>query len=258
MKTSWILRSVGFCLGITLITVLSPATAAQSAPSQGMLGQVSAAFSGATVVQQAQLTGNAIWHAGDTEDTGTVTLTVSADGSSQMQLALNASGQRTESQIGSGSNADCQWAAADGVPHQVDAGNCWKPMLWFLPSLSLQPSLVPNYLYTADLGMGNVGSTGNIYRHLQGQLIFPNLSGSLAADIAQQSLSDLGLDPVSLLPAVLAYRLHPNDGSPVEIAIEIRFSDYRQINGTMIPFRIQRYLNGALQLDIQLSAAQLS
>ncbi len=57
---------------------------------------------------------------------------------------------------------------------------------------------------------------------------------------------------------VLAYSVQPDKGPATKIAIEIRYSDYRAVNGATIPFHIQRYVNGSLQLDIQISSAQIS
>jgi hypothetical protein len=223
-----------------------------------VLGQLSKAFSGVQVVQSIQLSGNATWYAGSLEDTGTVSLTASTNGSSQMQLALASTGQRTETQTGTGSSANCQWAGADGVAHEVDLGNCWRPALWFLPSLSLYPSQLPSYLGIVDLGLGTVGASANTYRHLQSQLNLTGPPGTLLTNIPQRSLTDIGLDPVSLLPAVIAYSILPDSGAPTPTAIEIHYSDYRAVNGVQIPFRIQRYVNGSLQLDILVSSAQIN
>jgi hypothetical protein len=57
---------------------------------------------------------------------------------------------------------------------------------------------------------------------------------------------------------VLAYSIHPDNGAPVAIAIEVHYSDYHAVNGVQIPFLIQRYVNGALQLEIQVSSAQIN
>jgi hypothetical protein len=74
----------------------------------------------------------------------------------------------------------------------------------------------------------------------------------------QSSTTDLGLDPVSLLPAVLTYTLYPASGSSTPITIEIDFSNYTAVSGVQIPFTIQRYVNGSLQLAITLSSAQIN
>ena len=177
---------------------------------------------------------------------------------SQLQLSLSSSGTRTETQSGQGTDLACTWSGEDGIVHAIDPGNCWRPVIWFLPPLSLQPSLLPSYLGALDLGSGTVGFTTTSYRHLQGELVLPDLLGSLTSDIMQRSTADLGLDPASLLPAVLAYSIRPDNDAPIPIAIEIHYSNYRAINGVQIPFTIQRYINGSLQLEIDVTTAQVN
>jgi len=242
------------------LTLLFASCAAwsQTAPSGGVLTQMANAFTGGQPVSQVQLTGTASWTAGSLQDSGTATLSASADGSSsQMQLALTTSGQKTLTQAGAGSSADCTWSGADGVAHEISVGNCWKPQVWFLPALTLQPTVIPSYVNFADLGAGTVGFTQNTYRHLQGQLNFNGLSAPLATMIPQQSTSDLGLDPNTLLPAVLSYSLTPDSGG-TPIAIEIHYSNYQAVNGVQVPFLIERYINGSLQLSITVSSVQIS
>lgn len=117
---------------------------------------------------------------------------------------------------------------------------------------------MPSYLGTVDLGLGTVGTSTSVYRHLQSQLAFSGLPSTLSTQVMQQSTSDLGLDPNSLLPAVLAYSVQPDSGAQTPIAIQILYSNYQTVNGVQIPFHIQRYVNGSLQLDILLSTAQIN
>lgn len=124
--------------------------------------------------------------------------------------------------------------------------------------MSLQPSLLPTYLGTSDLGLSAVGSEGNSYRHVQNQLAFSSLSTDISNDLVERSTSDLGLDPTSFLPAVLAYSVHPDNGAAMPVLIEIRYGNYQSTNGVQIPFHIQRYVNGTLELDILLSSAQIN
>jgi hypothetical protein len=223
-----------------------------------LLNQISTAFSGGNVVHQVQLTGTASWHVGSLNDTGSATLSAATTGSSQLQLSLSSSGTRTEAESGQGTNLTCTWAGQDGVAHAIDPGNCWRPVTWILPPLSLQPSLLPSCLGAVDLGSTTVGFGTAKYRHLQGELVLPDLTGPLTSDIMQRSTADLGLDPASLLPAVLSYSIRPDNGAPIPIAIEIHYSNYQAINGVQIPFTIQRYVNGSLQLEIDVSSAQVN
>jgi hypothetical protein len=233
------------------------ATGSTGANATSLLGQLSTAFSGGNVVHQVQLTGNASWHAGSLNDTGSATLSAATTGASQLQLSLS-SGTRTETASGEGTSLICTWAGEDGVTHSIDPGNCWRPFVWFLPPLSLQPSLLPSYLGAVDLGSGKVGFGSTTYRHFQGELVFPNLTGTLTSDIMQRSTADIGLNSTSLLPAVLSYNIRPDNGAPIPIAVEIHYSNYQPINGVQIPFTIQRYINGTLQLEISVTSAQVN
>jgi hypothetical protein len=263
MKLSRFSVLIHSIVGITLLALptlgaYSQGATPQRESSENVLGRLSAAFSSGKVVQSVQLSGNATWYAGNLEDTGTVILTASSDGSTQMQLALAATGQKTESQTGSGLSATCQWAGANGVAHAVNSVSCGRPVPWFLPSLSLQPSLLSSNLGVADLGMGTVGASTNTHRHLQGQLTFNGTPDALTADAIQMSKTDIGLNPTSLLPAVLSYSVRPDSGAPIAIAIEVRYSNYRAVSGVQIPFLIQRYVNGSLQLEVHVSSAEIN
>lgn len=145
-------------LGVALLALAKYPTSAQQAASQGvnaqpLISQLAAVFSHGQVVQQVQLSGSATWYAGSLEDTGTVNLTASTSGSSQMQLALATTGSRTETSTGSGLNTTCQWAGADGVAHQIESGSCLRPALWFVPALSLSLRYYPAVLGSPISGL---------------------------------------------------------------------------------------------------------
>jgi hypothetical protein len=256
-------------LAIAIIALLSLAfplrSVAQGAPpaspltanASSALAQLYAAFSGSHAVHSVALSGEATWYAGSLEDSGPITLTAADNGSAQMQMDLAATGQITESQTGLGSGAQCYWSGKDGVVHSVDAGDCWRPALWFLPPLFLQPSVLSNEQLLVDLGAGTVGTGETVYHHVQGQIV-PSAASTPSRGLralAQRTTADIGLDPTSSLPVVLVYSVHPNGGAHIPVSIEIHYSDYRAVAGVQIPFHIERYVNGSLQLDIQLSAA---
>ena len=76
--------------------------------------------------------------------------------------------------------------------------------------------------------------------------------------MAKRSATDIGLDPTTMLPAVLAYEVHPDNGASTPISIEAHYSNYQDVNGVKIPFLIQRYVNNSLQLEISLTSAQVN
>ncbi len=223
-----------------------------------MLALVAAMFSGSHTFQKIEFTGYATGHLGSLEDQGNVTLTASQDGSSKTQLELGIQGSRSESQSGKGFKTTCAWVHSDEIAHSQLSGGCQKPVLWFLPSFSLQPSQLGSHEQFVDLGEGQVGSAELVYRRLLGRYVPRDPSNTVTGDLAARSTVDLGLDRDTMLPAVLAYSVHPDNGSPTSIAIEIRYSDYRTVNGAQVPFHIERFVNNNLQLEISVASAQLS
>ena len=142
LKTTSILQVSSLCLVVSLFTIAIDSVSAQSAapPGKGSsqtvvpigaISQLSTAFSGQVVVQRVQLSGTVNYYAGSLKDSGTVSLTATNDGSSQMQLVLDSTGQYAETQTGNVAGARCQWSGANEVSHNVDIGNCWRPALWF-------------------------------------------------------------------------------------------------------------------------------
>lgn len=259
-----LIRSLHVVSLICLLTIagLSAAAVAQEAPapqpnSSALIGQMSRAFSGGQAIHQMTLSGNATWHAGSEEDSGPVTLTASADGQFQMTLQLG-SGQKLETRTGTGASAACNWTGSDGVAHEIDLGNCWKPAVWFLPAISLQPSMLSGSLVAGDLGQGTIGSDSTLYRHLQAGLQLTGPPVRTIANIQKQSTTDIGLDPNTMLPAVLAFNVHPDNGAQFFIPIEVHYSNYQNVSGAMIPFLIQRYVNNSLQLEITVESAQVN
>jgi hypothetical protein len=261
VRNAVLLTAGGYLLtaSAALFGATSPATPTSTTGTSAttLLSQLSTAFSGGNVVHQVQLTGTANWHVGNLDDTGTATLSAATNGSSQLQLSLSSSGTRTETQTGQGSGLTCTWAGKNAVANSVDPLDCWRPVIWFLPPLSLQPSLLTGYLGATDLGTGPVGFSTATYRHLQSALVLPDLKAKLTSDVMTHSTADLGIDPTSFLPAVLSYSIRPDNGAPIPILIEIHYSNYQTINGVKIPFTIQRYVNGSLQLEIAVSSAQV-
>jgi hypothetical protein len=249
-------------LGITCeITLLASIASAQQIPASSIstadsLQRMATAFSGGRVVSGVHLSGQANWHAGGLEDSGPVSLGATIDSSSTMVLTLSAVGTRTETQTGVGKDAVCQWSGADGITHEIHSGSCLTPSTWFLPTFFLQPGLISNQFQILDYGVEPVGSVPAPLLHLQSKLLSSASGGDEGAEMSQLGIADLWLAPATYLPAVFSYTVHPDNGAPTPIAIEIHYSDYHSANGVQIPFHIERYVNGALQLDIIIDSAE--
>lgn len=236
--------------------VYAQSTGSHPVSASALLSRSASVFSADKIVQQIELTGSADWTAGSLGDSGTVTLTAKATGAATMQLSLAKKGSWTESQSDIGGNMTCQWTGKDQKEHEGDSMNCLKPAIWFLPSISLQPTVIAEGVGISDLGEGTVGH--GTYRHLQMQAVLAAMPKKLLQRSIQASTIDIGMDPNTLLPSVLRYQVYPDSGMPVNIAVEIHYSDYRKVDGVEIPFLIQRYINGSLQLEIHIDSAKVS
>lgn len=246
-------------LSLSLLVAASTASPSigNAAPGTSTsIAQAQAAFSTGAPVHHVLLTGNALWHAGALDDSGPVTLEASASGKWSMTLELNATGTRTEGQTDFDSAMSCSWSSQKNGLSTTSPDNCRKALLWFLPDLSFQPTVLPKPLGMTDLGNSTVD--GSSYKHLQGQLVFTDMPSTFAKRVLPDTTTDLFLD-ASYLPASLKYIVHPDDGRNLaDLPLEVRFSDYREVNGAKIPFSLQRYFNGTLQLEITISRAAVN
>ena len=166
-----------------------------------------------------------------------------------MNLALSRMGPRVETLSPTQLSA-CGWSGADGITHISNAFACTYPIAWFFPTLSFHTTSLLQGLTVSDLGNDN--GHGVTYRHIRRQ---PTSPGKTL--LANEGSTDLYLDTGTLLPALLTYSVRPDSGAEVLISVAIRYSDYRLVNGVQVPFHIERFFNGSLQLSIDIDSAQI-
>jgi hypothetical protein len=247
----------GFFLSLLPFVVTGISARAQGAASPAAMQEIALleqALWGGVPVHQVELSGTATRYAGSDVEQGAVTLTATAAGSSSMELSFGDMSRKvTTTALDPG--RQCAWSR-NGTSHQMGYMNCLKPLVWFLPGITLQSSLMPSSIGIDDLGTAQVD--GMSFRRLQIQAVMSGLDKELLKECMKRSSMNLDLNPRTLLPARLSYILHPDDGSQTKIHIEIRFSDYRKAGNTEIPYHIERYVNGSLQLDIQINSVNLS
>lgn len=192
---------------------------------------------------------------GSTHQTGTAQLQANADGSTNVQLAL-ASDSRTEVQTKVDSFRTCTWIDSAGKSHDILGPNCFIAIPWFSPGLFTQPSaFLPPLLGTTDDGPV---SKDNSNFHQVGYRL--NLNGTNATAnnrMATQSTVKVFYDPQTFLPAGLEYSIHPDNDDTQNIPVKVVFSDYKLVSGVMLPFHIERFVNRALQLKLDVSNATI-
>jgi hypothetical protein len=194
------------------------------------------------------LQGTVAYTAGSDEETGVITLEARGNGQSRMVLNLPG-GQRQEIRNG----PTGVWIGPDGEPHAMAIHNCWTDAPWFFPALSLQALFRDAEVSVLYAGLET--REGVALQHLRLFRTVPGQTPEITADIQRLSAVDLYLDPTSYLPLVLSFRIHADDDLNVDIPVEIQFAEYRPVNGVNVPFRIRKFLQGSLMLDITLSGA---
>jgi hypothetical protein len=282
-----LLRLVSFasiiCLPSTLaLAQQSTSSAAQPAASDPqavalLQGSVAALTSGAPV-SDVTLTGTAQRIAGSDNETGTATAKARSDGSSRLDFNYP-SGARSEIRNPSGmpfaevapqnlpvastTIADSQpvgaWSGPDGIPHGIPSHNLMTDPTWFFPATTLSSVLASPANVVSYIGPETHNDLPTIHvrisQPLPSTFEVPPQVATLVEHLTQM---DLYLAAGTTIPVALAFDVHPNNNAFVDAAIEIRFSDYRVINGISIPFHVQEFLNNGLVLDLQFSSAILN
>jgi hypothetical protein len=242
-------RLHGFFLLVVLLGV--PARAQTPAPARdpngvALAGRALQAITGGTALTDITLQAAATYIAGSDQETGSATLIASGNQQSRVTLNLT-NGQRQEVRSG----ILGAWVGADGTAHATAAHNCFLDADWFFPALSLAALASDPTLLIALVGQEV--HTGQPVYHLT---LFHYPSGQSPDGIAlveQVSSMDLYLDTGSLMPVALDFNLHPDKDANVSIPTEIRFGAYQSFNGTLVPTRIQMYLQNALFLDLKVT-----
>ncbi len=244
-------RSAFFVLVILSITQLTAAQQAATSDTQGLLilrKAMAAMVSPAARLADVTLSGAARRIAGSDDETGTAVFEAMASGAGRVDLSLS-SGQRSEvlnltSTIPSGT-----WSGPDRVAHAVAYYNLLTEPAWFFPAFAIARRL-PGSSFVATY-VGQETRDGQAVEHVSVSQT-SSVQGSPGTPTFQHLTQvEFFLDSTTFLPAAMSFNTHPGNDMGLDIPIEVRFSDYRSVNGAQVPFHVQRYLNNTLSLDFQ-------
>jgi len=253
------LRSFAFALAFLSCIFAFPASAQQTSttatqnPQAVALATSSiAALAGSVKVADITLTGTATRTAGSDSGSGTVTLKALGTSNSRIDLSLS-NGTFSEIRTAQSGAPQGQWLAANDSYNSMAAHNCTTDTAWFFPALSIlsQPSN-PNLAATY---IGPETKAGVAVYHLRISMQSPTDPTGL---LQQLSAEDVYLSASTYLPVALVFQTHSDDDALTNVLVEVDFSNYQSVNGVLIPFRVQKSLNGSLFLDITIQAAVLN
>jgi len=252
-------RSWAFLATLPFVLTASAQTAqvaSQSDPQAILLAnQATLALAGTTTVTDATLTGSARWIAGSTDETGTATLQAKGNLLARVDLLLP-SGGRSQVRNGTARVPGGQWSGSDGTVHQAAQHNCWPDAPWFFPALSsLSQTSNSAFVFTY---VGDTTVAGNPVHHIRISRSLAPDSGRVISRLEMLSVVDYYLDATTSLPVALIFNQHPDNDELVDISVSVLFSVYRPVNGLQVPFRVQKFINGGLALDVTVSSVAVN
>lgn len=247
---------------LTLLFVVqtsAPQTATPSPPRDpvgvALLGKSLAAMTGGLPISDVTLQGTARRIAGSDDETGTAVLKALATGEARLDLGFP-SGSRSEVRSTSADGPGGVWSGLDGLEHPIALHNLWTDSGWFFPALTfVRLSSSPSYSLSYVGQQSWNGQT--VVHHAVSQFIFAR-SAKFSALVQHLSQIHIFLDSASLLPVAFSFNVHPDEDAGLDIPVQVRFSDYRLVNGAQVPFRVQKYLNNSLVLDLQFQTVTLN
>lgn len=227
----------------------------QSASPQAvqLLRQALSALGSTSPITDVTLSGTAHYIAGSDDETGTATLKAIA-GASRIDLNLS-SGPRSEIENILGAAPVGSWSGPDGVAHAISFHNLLTDPGWFFPAFPITHGISSGYAATY---VGHETREGQAVEHLTVSKISNVQPPPGAPTMGHLSQMDFLLDSTTFLPTAISFNVHPDDNELVDIPVEVRFSDYRSVNGVQVPFHVQKLLGGALLLDLQFSTVALN
>jgi hypothetical protein len=224
--------------------VLARNTSTSDPQALALASQAIAALAGSTIVSDVTVSANVTRTAGSDVQTGSGTLYGKGQNESRLNLELS-NGQRTEIRNYTGASPQGEWIGADGTPNSFSQFNCLTDAVWFFPTLSsLASATDPNQnLSYSGLETLNGVAVQHLHSVWFGQQI---------------SQIDFYLDATTLLPVSINLNVHPDDDSSVNIPVQVQFSNYEDVNGVLVPYHIQQFINGSLLLDFSATGATIN
>lgn len=221
----------------------------QAGTPRSLLADSLTAMNG-TTTNSISLSGAAEYIAGSIDERGSFTAQCASNASSQLTTQIP-SFSHTEMRATTGSVPNGSWRDEDGKTHGMAGQNIMTPAAWFCPSMLIAHVLLDPTLDVKYVGkeMHNGQPVDHIYV----------ISRPVDHTRAQQrmtgfSRTEIYLDPSTLRPTAIEFKLHPDGNALVDIPTEIRFGDYIDTSGAWLPSTIEKYMNSTLMLKLNVDS----
>ena len=232
-------------------TALAQQATASSPQAAALLQQSLVALTGGHPLTDVTLSGTAERIAGSDDESGTVVIKALAGTGSLIDLTFP-SGPRGEIRNIASVPAVGSWSGPDSVSHAIADCNLVTDSGWF-PAFALAGFATSRNAIITYVGQET--KNGSAVIHITASMQFPERGAVGAAFMQHFSQTEIYLDPSTLLPVAIAYSVHPDNNSSLDIPTEIDYSGYELLSGSQIPLHIQKFVNNVLNLDLKLSNA---
>jgi len=250
MRVPRVVFSIFFAFVLT-ISLAAQQTTTSDPQALSLLQRSLNVLSGGQSLTDVTLSGTARRIAGSDDDTGTAVFKALASGAGRTDLSLS-SGQRSEVCDLSATTPAGTWSGPDRISHPIAFHNLLSEPAWFFPAFTIARRFSGSG-YVATY-VGHEMHNDQAVEHISVSQTSSNPHAPGAATLQHLTQIDYFLDSSTLLPAAISFNIHPDDNALLDIPIEVRFSDYRAVNGAHVPYHIQKYLNNSLLLDFQAQA----
>jgi hypothetical protein len=252
MLTSRIrLFAVGLLLSATAIQAQQATTASAPRDAQAvvLLQRSLAVLVGTNTIRDVTLSGSANRIAGSDDETGTVTLKATAVGQGRIDLSLS-NGSRLEVRDTSTSHVTGSWSGPEGISHPIANHNLCSDPTWFFPAF-----LFGRILSDAGYAISAPDSQKLNGLQVEHVAISRKYSRALPLPAVVQRLYGINLyiNPSTLLPVAIIFNTHPDTDALTDIPVRIEFSGYRTTQAATVPYRIKRYVQNGLALDLAIT-----
>jgi hypothetical protein len=244
-----------FLAAISLFTAttLSQTNSLSSLPADNTVAEQTAlksmaAFS-ASPVHSIHLAGVANATAGSSAKSGSFDFTLNQTGEGTFRVDVGTL-SRTETSSGFAEAPACTWSGIDGVQHAAADHNCMLSVNWILPMLGVEAHLT-GLVADLDTPADSQATTLSLTRK--------PVKGSPGTQelVSRLSRVTMQLDPVTSQPLSMSFATHPDSDASINIPVEVKYSDYRQVSGAVIAFHIERFLNHTKILELQADTAEV-
>jgi hypothetical protein len=229
----------------------SQQTTSSNPETLALLQKSLAALVGNTAITDVMLSGTARRIAGSDDEAGNVTFKGLSSGPARLDFSYP-SGLRSEIRTVVNAGSAGAWSGPDGTLHPISLHNLMNKARIFPAFTIASFTAGQNFIVTY---VGQETKDGHSVYHLSASRQFPDSEGSARTLAEHLTQTDIFLDISTLLPIAFDFSAHPDNDGALDIPAELLFSDYRTVSGIKIPFRVQKFLNNGLVLDLNFQNA---